>query len=177
MLKRWYFALKIILLKIRLGGGKRVQISLPQRNWEHGIIVKLNNNSILQIGEDNNFRRDLQIRVLDGGELRIGKHVFINTNVCITVRDSITIGDNVKIANNVTIIDHDHDYLNGCIGYKTKAINIGNHVWIGANAVILKGVRIGDHAVIAAGTVVNRDVPAKTIVAGVPGKIVKVLVK
>lgn len=173
MLKKLYFAMKIVLLKFRLGGGKTVKISLPQRNWERGMTVKIKDNSSLQIGKDNNFRKDLQIRVLDGGELQIGKHVFINTNVCITVRKSITIGNNVKIANNVTIIDHDHDYTNECVGYKAEAISIDDNVWIGANAVILKGVKIGDHAVIAAGTVVNRDVPARSIVAGVPGKIIK----
>jgi acetyltransferase-like isoleucine patch superfamily enzyme len=50
---------------------------------------------------------------------------------------------------------------------------IGNDVWIGANAVILRGVTIGDGAVVAAGAVVNKDVPAYAIVGGVPAKVIK----
>lgn len=52
-------------------------------------------------------------------------------------------------------------------------ISIGNHVWIGTNAIILKGVDIGDGAVVAAGAVVTRSVPPRCIVAGNPAKIVK----
>lgn len=52
---------------------------------------------------------------------------------------------------------------------------IGNGVWIGANVTILGGVNIGDGAVVAAGAVVTKDVPAKTLVGGVPAKIIKQL--
>lgn len=61
------------------------------------------------------------------------------------------------------------------IGGKEKSapIHIGNHVWIGARATILKGVTIGDGAVVAAGAVVNKDVPPNTLVGGVPARIIK----
>lgn len=52
---------------------------------------------------------------------------------------------------------------------------IGNGVWIGANVTILGGVNIGDGAVVAAGAVVTKDVPAKTLVGGVPAKVIKQL--
>lgn len=55
----------------------------------------------------------------------------------------------------------------------TKPIKIGNHVWIGINATILKGVTIGDGAIIAAGAVVNKDVEENSLVGGVPAKILK----
>ena len=54
-------------------------------------------------------------------------------------------------------------------------IKIGEHVWIGSNATILSGVTIGDHAVVAAGAVVTQDVPAMTVVGGVPAKVLKVV--
>jgi acetyltransferase-like isoleucine patch superfamily enzyme len=56
---------------------------------------------------------------------------------------------------------------------KTAPVKIGNNVWIGMGAVILKGVTIGDNAVVAAGAIVTRSVPANTIVAGNPAAAVK----
>ena len=56
---------------------------------------------------------------------------------------------------------------------KTKPIFIGDHVWIGANSTILKGVSIGDGAIVAAGAVVTKDVKPNTIVAGCPAKEIK----
>ena len=56
---------------------------------------------------------------------------------------------------------------------KAQPITIGKHVWIGQNAMILKGVNIGDGAVIAAGAVVTKDVPAGCLAAGVPAKVIK----
>jgi acetyltransferase-like isoleucine patch superfamily enzyme len=55
----------------------------------------------------------------------------------------------------------------------TKPVHIGNHVWIGMNVMILKGVTIGDGAIIAAGSVVNRDVPERCLAGGVPAKVIK----
>ncbi len=55
----------------------------------------------------------------------------------------------------------------------TKLVRIGNHVWIGMNVLILKGVTINDGAIIAAGSVVTRDVPANCLAAGVPAYVIK----
>jgi acetyltransferase-like isoleucine patch superfamily enzyme len=52
-------------------------------------------------------------------------------------------------------------------------VHIGSHVWIGARALILKGVRIGDGAVVAAGSVVTRDVPSRALVAGNPAQVIR----
>jgi acetyltransferase-like isoleucine patch superfamily enzyme len=54
-----------------------------------------------------------------------------------------------------------------------RSIHIGNNVWIGSNSTVLGGVTIGNNAVIAAGSVVTRDVPENTVVAGVPAKVIK----
>ncbi len=56
-----------------------------------------------------------------------------------------------------------------------KPVRIGNDVWIGGNVTILPGVTSGDGAVVAAGAVVTEDVPANTLVGGVPAKVIKII--
>lgn len=99
---------------------------------------------------------------------------FFNSNIKIRCHEKIEIGENVAISHDVTIMDSDaHEGL--WEGYeKTKPIKIGNHVWIGTRVTILKGVTIGDNAIIAAGSVVTKDVPNNTVVAGVPAKVIKI---
>lgn len=109
---------------------------------------------------------------IKGGTLSIGEHCFFNHNVSITCNEEIKLGDFCNIANNVVIIDHDHIITADGISGETVStpVLIGNKVWIGANAVITRGVSIGDGAVIAAGAVVSRDIPAHEIWGGVPAK-------
>lgn len=107
-----------------------------------------------------------------GAILELGSG-YIMDNLQIQCLDKIKIGNDVMISRNVIIRDSDsHDILNNNHN-PTQQIIIGNHVWIGMRVTILKGVEIGDGAIIAAGSVVTRNVPPKTIVAGVPAKVIK----
>jgi acetyltransferase-like isoleucine patch superfamily enzyme len=101
--------------------------------------------------------------------------VSINYNTKISCSERIHIGRNVKISWEVQIMDSDGHSING--EANTKPIHIGNNVWIGNRATILKGVTIGDGSVVAAGTIVTKDVPPNSLVAGVPGKIIKENIK
>lgn len=98
---------------------------------------------------------------------------YINSNAQIVCNQSITFGNGVAIADGVLIRDcDDHDVQYE--GYKKVApVVIGDHVWIGQRATILKGVTIGENAIVAAGSVVTKDVPANTIVGGVPAKVIR----
>ena len=78
----------------------------------------------------------------------------------------------MKISEDVIIRDSDNHCIKKTGYQKTKPIYIGNHVWIGLRATVLKGVTIGDGAIVAAGAVVNKDVPPKTLVGGVPARII-----
>lgn len=132
-----------------------------------------------------------------GGMISIGKNTYIGGGKFIS-RSSIEIGDHVTIAWDGTVYDHDShslDYLdrrkdvddelsdirNGrnfiqnkdWSNVNSKPIKICNDAWIGLNVIILKGVTIGEGAIVGAGSVVTKDVPAWTVVAGNPAKVVK----
>ena len=99
-----------------------------------------------------------------GGEIRVGKHCFFNTNCSITSVDSIKIGDECKIGNNVVFVDHDHDYKHiSDKEFISSPITVGDNVWIGAGCIILRGSKIGNNSVIAAGSIVKGEVPANTV--------------
>ncbi len=112
---------------------------------------------------------------INGGKVSIGDGTKINAFTQIISFGEITIGKNCMIAQSVLIRDNDgHQILNEeKFQYKTSAVKIGNNVWIGQNACVLKGVTIGDGAIIATGAVVTKDVPPETIVGGIPAKIIK----
>lgn len=95
-----------------------------------------------------------------------------------TIIGPVSIGNNVNLAQNITVSGLNHNYTdpNKIIisqGITTFEIIIEDDVWIGANSVILAGVSIGKHSVIAAGSIIVQNVPAYTVVAGNPGKIIK----
>lgn len=109
-----------------------------------------------------------------GRNIHLGKNVFINACCHFQDQGGIFIGDNALIgyACVFATLNHDFEPAKRADLYP-KSIHIGNDVWIGANSTILGGVNIGDGAIIAAGSVVNKNVPSRCIVAGVPAKVIK----
>lgn len=109
-----------------------------------------------------------------GKNITLGKRVFINSGCKFQDQGGITIGDDVLVGHNCVIAT-----LNHAMDPEHRAdmipapVVIGNKVWIGANVTILQGVTIGDGAVVAAGAVVNKDVPPRTVVGGIPAKVIK----
>lgn len=111
-----------------------------------------------------------------GKNITIEKDVFINSGCHFQDQGGIQIGDGALIGHNVVLATINHD-LNPEENRKNHyaPITIGAHVWIGSNATILPGVTLGDWAVVAAGAVVTQDVPPRTVVGGVPAKVLKVI--
>jgi galactoside O-acetyltransferase len=123
-------------------------------------------------------------------EIRIGSRTFIGRSTIICAQ-GVTIGDDVLISWGCQIVDHDShaldwadrasdvsDWYKGSKDWSKvpcAPVVIGNRVWIGFNALVLKGVHIGDGAVVAAGSVVTRDVPANSLVGGNPARVIREL--
>jgi acetyltransferase-like isoleucine patch superfamily enzyme len=112
-----------------------------------------------------------------GLRIRVGRKVFINQ--CCTIYDmgGVDIGDLVMIGPNVNIITAGHPVAPAerRASIEAKPIVIERNVWIATAATILGGVTVGENSVVAAGAVVTRDVPANSLVAGVPARVVRSL--
>jgi acetyltransferase-like isoleucine patch superfamily enzyme len=111
------------------------------------------------------------------GSIRVGAKTYIGIGAVICARETITIGSDVLLAEYVTIRDQDHIFGSGKVtaraGFTTAPIVIGDNVWIGAKTTITKGVKIGNNSVVGANSVVTCDVPANTLVAGVPARVLR----
>ena len=112
------------------------------------------------------------------GDVVIGDHTRIGLHS--TVIGPVCIGSHVNVAQGVVITALNHNFSDPARrideqGVATAPVRIDDDVWIGAGAVILPGVTVGSHSVIAAGAVVTHDVPAGSLVAGVPAKVVKTI--
>lgn len=104
--------------------------------------------------------------------LVIGDGVAVGDRTEIHAGNEVSIGDGTLIAWDCCIMDRDYHKL-GAETELTRPVHIGKHVWIGCNALILKGVTVGDGAVVAAGSVVTKDVPPAALVGGNPARIIK----
>ncbi len=112
-----------------------------------------------------------------GQFIKIGKRVFINHACSFLDMGGITLEDEVLLGPKVNLITENHplDPDNNRRAHFSKPIVIKRNAWIGAAATILPGVTIGENSIVAAGAVVSKDVPANTIVGGVPAKFIKLI--
>ncbi|CDC59392.1 putative uncharacterized protein [Phocaeicola coprophilus CAG:333] len=109
-----------------------------------------------------------------GKNITVGKNVFINACCHFQDQGGITLGDNCLVGHNVVFATLNHGFAPEERQSMLPApIVVGRNVWIGSNSTILQGVTIGDNSIIAAGSVVTKDVPANTIVAGVPARFIR----
>jgi acetyltransferase-like isoleucine patch superfamily enzyme len=109
------------------------------------------------------------------GQLVIGDYALLSPGVRISVSDSVQLGHSCMLAHGVYITDSDWHGLYDRIerDERIAPVRLGDNVWVGDHAQILKGVTVGDNAVIGAGAVVSRDVAANTVVVGNPAREVK----
>ncbi len=107
-------------------------------------------------------------------QMTIGEGVFANHDLTVMAGGGVTLEDGVMIGPHATLLTVNHDFSNLQI-LKCKPVTVKKGAWIGANVTVLPGVTIGEGAVIASASVVTKDVPAHTVVAGNPAKVIKTL--
>lgn len=164
---RWYIRLLAPLYQHR-GRGSKIYHSVrldtpPYRKFSLGKHSVIESYACI-----NNAVGDVVI----GDYTRIGLHC--------TVIGPVTIGSHVNLAQGITVTALNHNFQDTKLrideqGISTKAVTIGDDVWIGTNAVILPGVNIGSHVVIAAGSVVTKDIPSHSLAMGTPADVKKTI--
>ena len=168
--------------KVILSGNLKLNANCKTRNNGRSTVCRVDNGAELRAGKNGKSFQlfyGCDVIVFSGGLLELGSG-FCNSDTKIRCKNHISIGEGAVISHNVTIEDYDgHQLYNVDADGNREAvaisapITIGDHVWIGAKATILKGVTIGDGAVIAAGSVVTKDVPAHCLCAGCPAKVIR----
>jgi acetyltransferase-like isoleucine patch superfamily enzyme len=145
----------------------------------HGNVLEALLDGRLQIGPDTLLEPGVWITAPAPARVRIGAGTFLNLGVMVAALELVEIGDHCMFANGCFVTDADHrfDDLQRPItwqGFTSKGpTRVGDNVWCGANVVITSGVTVGERCVIGANAVVTRDLPAFSIAAGAPAKVIR----
>lgn len=149
----------------------------------NGIPLVIGNHLKIVVGDDVTIGRTTigASKIYDQPVFSIGDKSSIGYGTAISVAREVTIGSDTMISVHCLIMDSDDHpvspakrLLKETVGRTgVRPVRIGNNVWVGAYSAIMKGVSIGDNAIIGTHSVVTGDVPANTIFAGVPARLVK----
>lgn len=164
--------------------GERLQVDV------HSVCInRTGRRDAIRIGDHCCIRG--RLAAIGDGQIRIGNNCYIGGGSLLGATESVVLGDCVMIAPDVRIMDNNNhpvephlreemcrsgDYFGPLWNWDQAAhapVIIGNNVWIGERSAILKGVQIGEGSVVACHSVVTKDVPPYTMVAGNPARVVK----
>lgn len=151
--------------------------------FHHGKASVIRRQAVINVSPINHFRLGAhstieEYCVIDNGvgNVIIGSYTRIGLRS--TLIGPVQIGSHIILAQNVVISGLNHSYQDTALPIHQQKISVApivieDEAWIAANAVITAGVTVGRHAVVAAGSVVTKDVPAYSVVAGNPAKVIK----
>ena len=165
----WAWFKRKVAAALRLGGARRYVLNhivakIPFYAVRHWCYRQGN---FIQLGPGSSVHLNVFVT---GYGIRVGAHSTINRRCFLDGRAPLRIGDCVSISPDVQIITAQHDMDDPGFANVFGAITIEDYVWIGTRAIILPGCTLGRGCVVGAGSVVTRDVPPWTFVAGVPAR-------
>jgi acetyltransferase-like isoleucine patch superfamily enzyme len=142
-----------------------------------GCSLQVGRDAVLELGRWSWVGHGCKIRVHEG-RVSIGAKTVLGQECTISAFQQVSIGRECVIADRVMIIDFDHGMVEverpiRLQGIYKRDVRVGNNVWIGYGACILRGVSVGDNAVIGTNAVVTKDVPANAVVGGVPARLIR----
>lgn len=164
--------------KIKISGDNNIlYIGKNTLLRDSNIFIKGNNN-ILYIGDDCVVNNTSIILDNEGAEIKIGNKTSIAKAQIVSLEPyKIEIGEDCMLSYDIEIRNTDSHKIYDKDTNKRinegNSVNIGNHVWLGMRALILKGVNIGNNSIVAGGSIVTKDVKANTIVSGSPARQIK----
>jgi len=142
-----------------------------------GVTLEIGKDAVVHLGRWSWIGHGSKIRAHEG-EVRVGAKSVLGQECTISSFQHVSIGRECIVADRVMLIDFDHGVVEverpiRHQGIYKRDVRVGNNVWIGYGAAFLRGVTVGDNAVIGTYTVVNKDVPANAVVAGVPVRLLR----
>jgi acetyltransferase-like isoleucine patch superfamily enzyme len=145
----------------------------------HGNVLEALREGRLELGKGALLEPEVWITAPGSARVRIGAGTFLNLGVMVAAEQLVEIGDHCMLANGCFVTDSSHRYDDPekpvpWQGFTTKGpTRIGENCWLGANVVVTSGVTIGERCVIGANSVVTRDIPAFSVAAGAPAKVLR----
>jgi maltose O-acetyltransferase len=143
-------------------------LSIPGHRFRRTVLKRLVG---IEMGERCAFERGVHITARGG--VRLGRNCNINDGVLLDGGGGLEIGSHVNVSPEALLLTTEHDPDSPTFEGRSRRVVIGDRVWIATRAVILPGTTIGEGAVVAAGAVAVGDIPAWSIVAGNPARVIR----
>jgi len=176
MLTWGYARLALRLARLKLRFGRRLRTD-GFAFVGPGVKIEIGRDATLHLGRWSWIGHGCKIRVHEG-EVRIGAKSVLGQECTISAFQHVSIGRECIVADRVMLIDFDHGVVETERpireqGIYKRDVRVGHNVWIGYGACFLRGVTVGDNSVVGTYAVVNRDVAANAVVAGVPARVLR----
>lgn len=154
--------------RLEVGPGFATERQAGNRIWiQAGGLVRLERDVWLRTEYGPNW-----LTVFPGGRLILGERVLVN-GAMLHAKTEVRMGADSMIGLGARVFDADLHDLDCETPERTAPVRIGERVWIGSNAIVLRGVTIGDDTIVGAGSIVTRDLPARVLALGAPARPVR----
>ena len=147
----------------------------------HGNVLEALRDGRLEIGANTLLEPHVWLTAPESARIRIGSGTFLNIAVMIAALDLVEIGHHCMLANGCFVTDSNHRFDDPARpvpwqGFSSRGpTRIGDNVWCGAGVVVTSGVTIGERSVIGANSVVTTDIPAFSVAAGAPARVLRAI--